>query len=288
VTVSHAAPRKYYIIGPVGSAGAKELKPGATARDALADAGGLAFGKPEFVRGKILRGKEVLSFDVRRVLAGDEAANLPLEPGDLVQIEELPTVRVFLMGEVQKPGQLDLEAGMGVAQAIASAGGFTPKAAQSRTFVMRAGGEIIPVDLRRLLVKGVPDVGPRLEKGDVIVVPESQTKFAVLGEVRQPGYQAMPDGEKMTLSKAINLAGGLQGKPKLEHLYILRAGPDGKAERLEVNFKALLKGDLARDVEVRPEDLIVVPKSGRLDPGQGFLLLQGVQWALSLLRFGLF
>jgi protein involved in polysaccharide export with SLBB domain len=281
-------PRKYFIIGPVGSAGTKELKPGGTVRDALADAGGLAGGKPEFVRGKILRGKEVLPFDVQRVLAGDGAADLPLEPGDLVQIEELPTVRVFLMGEVQKPGQLDLEAGMGVAQAIASAGGFTPKAAQSRTFIMRSGGEIVPVDLRRLLVKGVPDVGPRLEKGDVIVVPESQNKFAVLGEVRQPGYQAMPDGERMTVSRAINLAGGLQGKPKLSQLYILRAGPEGKADRLPVNFKAVLKGDLSQDLDVRPDDLIVVPKSGRLDVGQGFLLLQGFQWALNLLRFGLF
>jgi polysaccharide export outer membrane protein len=54
-------------------------------------------------------------------------------------IEEYGNKTVFVMGEVQRPGSLPIptESRMTVLEAISTAGGFTPIAAQDRTRVLR-------------------------------------------------------------------------------------------------------------------------------------------------------
>jgi polysaccharide export outer membrane protein len=54
-----------------------------------------------------------------------------------ILVEEQHAVQVSVLGEVSKPGVYRLDAGQGVLDALAQAGGFTPFADKDRIFVLR-------------------------------------------------------------------------------------------------------------------------------------------------------
>jgi protein involved in polysaccharide export with SLBB domain len=91
-----------------------------------------------------------------------------------VFIKEFNSKKVFVFGEVQKPGTFAYEDGMSVVQAVTLAGGFTRIAAKNSCTVTRVidGGE------KRIKVP-VEDVGAgrapnfALLPGDILFVPES-------------------------------------------------------------------------------------------------------------------
>ncbi|MBX5484370.1 MAG: polysaccharide biosynthesis/export family protein [Myxococcaceae bacterium] len=95
-------------------------------------------------------------------------------PQVTVLVREYTSKKVFVFGEVQKPGTFPYEENMSVIQAITLAGGFTKLAAKNNTNVTRlvSGKEVkirIPVE----------DIGVGREKnfllqpGDIVFVPES-------------------------------------------------------------------------------------------------------------------
>ncbi len=91
-----------------------------------------------------------------------------------VLIREYNSKKIFVFGEVQKPGTFPYEGEMTIIQAITLAGGFTKLAAKNNTNVTRlvAGQE------RKIRVP-VEDIGVGREKnfvlqpGDIVFVPES-------------------------------------------------------------------------------------------------------------------
>ena len=50
---------------------------------------------------------------------------MPVENGDIIYVDRAPTFYIY--GEVQRPGQLRLERGMTLMQALAQAGGLTAR-----------------------------------------------------------------------------------------------------------------------------------------------------------------
>jgi polysaccharide export outer membrane protein len=91
-----------------------------------------------------------------------------------VLIREYNSKKVFVFGEVQKPGTFPLDGEMSIIQAITLAGGFTKLAAKNSTNVTR----IIDGQERKIRVP-VEDIGVGREKnfllqpGDIVFVPES-------------------------------------------------------------------------------------------------------------------
>jgi protein involved in polysaccharide export with SLBB domain len=69
------------------------------------------------------------------------------------------------MGEVQKPGQYNLERGTTVLMGISIGGGLTPKAAPNRTKIVRE------VDGKKTEIKAIMEA--LVQPGDTIIVPES-------------------------------------------------------------------------------------------------------------------
>ncbi|BDG05530.1 polysaccharide biosynthesis/export family protein [Anaeromyxobacter oryzae] len=77
----------------------------------------------------------------------DEAARLisaklkafVANPVVTVTVEETSPLRVTVVGEVTRPGRYDLEAGAGVLDALAAAGGFTAFASPDGIYVLRRG-----------------------------------------------------------------------------------------------------------------------------------------------------
>lgn len=103
----------------------------------LAQAGGvLPAGSDEVT---VLRGD---GSDMRRIrvnlaslFSGESAEDLIIHPGDRVFIDKAP--RMYVRGEVQRPGEFPITAGLTVGQALALAGGVTPRGNERNVDVYR-------------------------------------------------------------------------------------------------------------------------------------------------------
>ena len=91
-----------------------------------------------------------------------------------VVVKEYNSKKVFVFGEVQKPGTFVYQDGMSVVQAVTVAGGFTRTAAQNGTSVTRRvnGQEVrMKVNVQDIALGKAPNF--TLEPGDIVFVPES-------------------------------------------------------------------------------------------------------------------
>lgn len=110
------------------------------------------------------------------VLEGNPKYNIPLLPGDIINIPAVRFMSIYVFGQVKNPGLIKMskDASATVMRAIAQAGGFTERASRTAVTVtrMEKGKEIkVKVNLRRILTGRENDY-PLLD-GDVIYVPES-------------------------------------------------------------------------------------------------------------------
>ncbi|MFL5319063.1 MAG: polysaccharide biosynthesis/export family protein [Myxococcaceae bacterium] len=95
-------------------------------------------------------------------------------PSVAVVVREYNSKKIFVIGEVQKPGTFPYEDNMSIIQAVTLAGGFTKLAAKNNTTVTR----VIEGREQKIRVP-VDDIGVGREKnfvllpGDIVFVPES-------------------------------------------------------------------------------------------------------------------
>jgi polysaccharide export outer membrane protein len=108
-------------------------------------------------------------------LAADLEAGLKsvvLAPRVTIVVEQSRPLTISVLGEVGKPGPLPFEAGLGVAQALAAAGGLTNFAHKDRIFVVRTNPK--PARIHFTYDAIIKNVGAaatfRLKPADVIVV----------------------------------------------------------------------------------------------------------------------
>jgi protein involved in polysaccharide export with SLBB domain len=102
------------------------------------------------------------------------AAGFMRDPQVTVIVREYNSKKVFVFGEVQKPGTFAYQDGMSVVQAVTLAGGFTKTAARNSTSVTRRvrGQEVkVKVNVQDIALGKVPNF--TLEPGDIVYVPES-------------------------------------------------------------------------------------------------------------------
>jgi polysaccharide export outer membrane protein len=95
------------------------------------------------------------------------------DPNVSVVISQIHSKLVYLLGEVEKKGPVDMTPGMTLLNAIASAGGLTDYANTKRIYILRgdAGKQLkIPVRYKDAL-KGMIECNLLLQPGDTIVVP---------------------------------------------------------------------------------------------------------------------
>ena len=90
---------------------------------------------------------------------------------------------------------------------------------------------------------------------------QSAGLFYITGMVNSPGPQEIPTYEKLTVSKAILRAGGFSNFANQRKVKLTRAGPGGQTDTQIIDVKQIIeKGRLDLDVEIRPNDFIVVPE----------------------------
>lgn len=186
----------YYISGAVKSPGLYNMTTEATLLVLIAKAGGVLPQRGNLayiMRGSSdtltketkagstdSNGTEPVKVDLQKLLdQGNMSVNPSLEPGDVVYIPlkeslDLSKSKIYVEGEVKKPGAYNYQPGMTVMNACIMAGGFGTFAAPNRTKVIRKKGdklEIIKINLNRVKNGKTRDI--KLKPGDRIHVPES-------------------------------------------------------------------------------------------------------------------
>jgi protein involved in polysaccharide export with SLBB domain len=113
-------------------------------------------------------------------------------PSVSIQVREFANRRVFVGGEVQRPGMMPLVGRQTALGAVVEAGGFRPSAARDEVIVIRRGSDDAPRVLR-LALEGKAGQAPEaasfaLEPLDVVLITESgvaRTGRAIDQYVRQ-------------------------------------------------------------------------------------------------------
>ena len=83
----------------------------------------------------------------------------------------------------------------------------------------------------------------------------------VLGRVARQGKVAIPPTQDMTVSTAIQRAGGLASSAKDSAIAVTRKKEDGETEKLIVDLKAMgRRGAVDEDIRVKAGDVIFVPE----------------------------
>ncbi len=110
-----------------------------------------------------------------------QARGYNVKPGDVVRILDTPENFAYVLGEVNKPGIIQLTENTTVLQAIIQAGYFAQKAAPTSVWLYKGGvnGKPVKVNLSAAISGGTLTDNPIVEPGDVIYVPSDIFKSAL-------------------------------------------------------------------------------------------------------------
>jgi polysaccharide export outer membrane protein len=107
--------------------------------------------------------------------AADPALNIALEGGEEIRVPQVG--RVFVAGNVKRPGAFRIEAGIGmtVLKALAMAEGLAPYATREAYIFRREDGSPreVPIELRKILDRKAPDAA--LAANDILYIPDNRT-----------------------------------------------------------------------------------------------------------------
>jgi protein involved in polysaccharide export with SLBB domain len=137
-----------------------------------------------------------------------------------VSLARLRTVRVYVVGDVVRPGAYDVSALSTPLNALYLAGGPTARGSLRVLRHSRGNQLLETIDIYELLLHGVRPGGQRLEAGDTIQVPPLGAEVTVEGMVRRPAVYEL-DGETK-LAEVLEIAGGVLTSGTLRHIEIER------------------------------------------------------------------
>jgi len=183
-----------------------------------------------------------------------------------VTISRLRSVRVYVVGDVQRPGGYDISSLATPLSALYAAGGPTSVGSLRIARHYRGQTLIEDVDLYDFLLHGIRKDSARFESGDTLQVPPAGSQVAISGAVKRPAiYELMP-GES-TLASVLEDAGGLTAAASLGHITIERidanrqretvtvkgvSGQDSQTDRAAIDTFAVKDGDRIHIAPILP------------------------------------
>lgn len=175
-----------------------------------------------------------------------------------VRMTSFRSKRVYVVGEVTKPGQLEItDIPMTVLEAVNRVGGFGSEADHSRVLLTRKG-ITYRVDIQAMYENGATEQNALLEHGDILNIQDrSFNKIFVLGEVQKPGSLVMTK-KRSTLVEALADSGYIaQDKANPKWIYVMRI--DGAVPELfHIDGSSPDSMLLADRFPLKPRDIIYV------------------------------
>ena len=154
----------------------------------------------------------------------------------VVTVARLRTVRVYVVGDVQRPGAYDISSLSSPLGALYAAGGPTAVGSLRVLEHLRGGKEIGEVDLYDFLLRGLRGAEGRLEAGDTLLVPAVGKQVAVYGAVKRPAiYELL---HETSLAAVLDEAGGLTSEAALDHITVERIDANRQRETVTVETRS--------------------------------------------------
>ena len=271
------------VFGEVHRPGTFAFKGNASAMDMIMRAGGVTrYAGIEQIR--VIHNGQPFPFNMREYLDTGNPSLLPdIHQGDTIFIPQASDQvqsgarTVYVMGEVFKPGAMEMKPNTGFYDLLATAGGPTRFAETRQIRILRANGSVEPFDLQGYIDGHKRSSIPTIKPGDAILVPEKtdmnekswldihpSRAIRIIGAVNRPGrYEWSPE---MNLMDLIAHAGGPLAAADTSHLQVLSAGRAKgmrhMTEAITFDLKQFLDkgGDIRTIPRIHAGDTVVVPE----------------------------
>ena len=212
-----------------------------------------------------------------------------------VSLGRLRTIKVFVVGKVQKPGSYTVSSLSTLINALFAAGGPSKNGTMRDIQVNRNGVTVTHFDFYDFLLKGDKTKDIRLLSEDVIFIPPVGPLTAVTGYVNTPAIYELK--EEKTVREVIGLAGGLNdiafhGRLQIERIMDNKYGTvyDANIEDIKTADISIQGGDLIKVFPVVQDKKIVrlvgaVQREGEYGVGPGLTVKDLISMAGGLQYF---
>jgi len=150
-----------------------------------------------------------------------------------VNLGNIKSIRVSVLGEVVKPGTYTLSSLSSVFNLLYASGGPNENGSFRKIQVIRNNKVISTIDIYSFLLKGIQTGNIRLQDQDVINVPVYQSRVEMAGEVKRPALFEVLNTE--SLQEVINFAGGFSDQAYTAKIQVFQ---NTNKERKIVDVKA--------------------------------------------------
>lgn len=180
-----------------------------------------------------------------------------------VSMGKLRNVRVFIMGEVKKPGAYSISSQSNIFQALYKAGGPTKMGSMRKIKVISTDGASKEIDLYGFLLKGLPADNSIIQSGDTIFVPPIGDTVAISGNVKRPGIYETK-GE-IPLSDLLDFTGGITPTGNLQKLQVERIKDNQRRVIVDIELKTSSGEELSfKEINLRNGDMVLISPIVRL------------------------
>lgn len=171
----------------------------------------------------------------------------------IVTMGDLRSIRVFVLGEAERPGSYTVSGLATITNALFASGGVKPIGSLRNIQLKRNGRLLQRFDLYDLLLRGDTSGDVRLLPGDVIFIPPVGSTVGVTGEIRRPAIYELK-GES-TAADLLYLGGGLtpEADPALARIKRI----DEHRDRVVVDVD--LSAPRGRATRLTSGDLMTIP-----------------------------
>jgi protein involved in polysaccharide export with SLBB domain len=176
-----------------------------------------------------------LSFDRAEQLIRDQLSRVYTGFRISVSMGRLRTIRVFVVGEVTRPGAYTMSALSTLTNALFVAGGPSKHGTLRRVAVLRHNKVVSEMDLYDFLLRGDKSQDIRLESGDTVFVPTIGPTVGLVGNVNRPAIYELKGETQVT--DLLAMAGGVSPSGFLQRMQLERFRAN--TERVVQDFNLL-------------------------------------------------
>jgi protein involved in polysaccharide export with SLBB domain len=198
-----------------------------------------------------------MGFDSARAALEHRVAKQLMGTQVSVTMGDLRSIRVFVLGEAEKPGSYTVSGLSTMTNALFVSGGVK-EIGSLRNIQLKRNGRLVSVlDLYDLLLHGDTSGDRQLMPGDVIFIPPIGLTAMVYGAVRRPAIYELKN--EKTAEQLLEMAGGLSPDADDRLAQLQRIAPSQMREMRNIDLATsggrnteLINGDQLRVLAIRP------------------------------------
>jgi len=155
-----------------------------------------------------------------------------------VAMARLRTIKVYVVGEVVRPGAYEISSLATVSNALYAACGPARSGSLRQIRLVRDNQALGEIDFYQFLMAGDRRQDARLQSGDVIVVPPLGPIAAVSGAVKRAAIYELNPGTRLV--ELLQLAGGVTPSANLQRCQLLRLDQDKGRIMIDIDLGKII------------------------------------------------